>query len=307
MNAPAGCGRKRLGPGNLGQSLMRTVSLWLAAAVCAGCADNGPPESSLQRARKQGVVRLGFANEAPFAYRDPSSGELTGEAPAVAGVIMKALGVRKVEGVLTEFGSLIPGLKAGRFDVIAAGMYITPERCKQVLFSEPSYCVREALVVARGNPRALHGYPDVVRTGAKLGVVAGTVELGYARAAGMQEQNVSVFPDGPSAIEGLRSGRVDAFAATSLTASDLLRKLDDAALELAQPFEQPQREGKAVLGCGAFAFRKGDEAWRDAFDRELATFIGSESHAKLVAEFGFGEPTRVEGTTRSALCAGAGG
>ena len=33
----------------------------------------------------------------------------------------------QVDGVLTEFGSLIPGLQAGRFDIIAAGMFVTPE------------------------------------------------------------------------------------------------------------------------------------------------------------------------------------
>ena len=35
------------------------------------------------------------------------------------------MGINQVEGVLTEFGSLIPGLQARRFDIIAAGMYVT--------------------------------------------------------------------------------------------------------------------------------------------------------------------------------------
>jgi Bacterial extracellular solute-binding proteins, family 3 len=37
-------------------------------------------------------------------------------------------------GVLTKFGALIPGLRAGRFDMIAATMYITPPYRKQVQF-----------------------------------------------------------------------------------------------------------------------------------------------------------------------------
>ena len=32
-------------------------------------------------------------------------------------------------------GFVIPGLNAGRFDLIAAGLFITPERCEQVAFS----------------------------------------------------------------------------------------------------------------------------------------------------------------------------
>ena len=34
------------------------------------------------------------------------------------------IGVKEFDGVLTPFGSLIPGLKAERFDIIAAGLYI---------------------------------------------------------------------------------------------------------------------------------------------------------------------------------------
>ena len=56
------------------------------------------------------------------------------------------LGVKKVDAVLTEWGALIPGLKAGRFDVIAAGMYITPERCKQVAFADPQNQIPDTLL-----------------------------------------------------------------------------------------------------------------------------------------------------------------
>jgi polar amino acid transport system substrate-binding protein len=278
-----------------------SATLAVSLALIAACGGGEPEGNALQRVQRKGVARLGFANEAPFAYRDAKSGELTGEAPAVARRVLAALGVRKVEGVLTEFGALIPGLKAGRFDLIAAGMYVTPERCKQVRFSQPSYCVQEALVVARGNPLALHSYGDVVAKAAALGVVAGTVEVGYARGAGLPDARLSIFPDAPSALEGLQSGRVHAFAATSLTAGDLLRKSASTALELAEPFEAPSVDGKPALGCGAFAFRKGDDALRDAFDRELAALLAAPGHRELVAPFGFTAATAVR-ATREQLC-----
>lgn len=278
-----------------------STALALALACIAACGHRAPEESALQRVQRKGVARLGFANEAPFAYRDARTGELTGEAPAVARHVLQALGVRKVEGVLTEFGSLIPGLKAGRFDLIAAGMYVTPDRCKQVLFSQPSYCVGEALVVAGGNPLKLHSYRDVVAKGATLGVVSGTVEIGYAHGAGLPDERLSIFPDAPSALEGLQSGRVQGFAATALTAGDLLRKSAGAALEMAKPFADPMVDGKPALGCGAFAFRKGDEALRDAFDRALAALLSMPDHGKLVAPFGFGPHTAVR-ASREQLC-----
>src|SRR5690606_4045881 len=127
---------------------------------------------TLERIRAAGVVRVGFANEAPFAYVDTETGRLTGEAPELARLAFRQLGVEELEGVLTEFGSLIPALQAGRFDVIAAGMYITPQRCQEVLFSDPTYAIGEAFIVPAGNPLDLHSYQDLRDTpSATLGVV----------------------------------------------------------------------------------------------------------------------------------------
>src|SRR5690606_12923904 len=125
----------------------------LAAAGVAGLAMTGAAvaQSTLEKAREQGYIRIGFANEAPYGYATPD-GKLTGEAPEVAKAVLAKMGINEVDGVLTEFGSLIPGLKAGRFDIIAAGMFITPARCNEVAFSEPSYGIGQAFLVKEGNP-----------------------------------------------------------------------------------------------------------------------------------------------------------
>src|SRR6218665_3671516 len=93
-------------------------------------------ETTLQRIVRTSEGRIGYANENPFAYTTPD-GVVTGESPEIARKVFATLGVKKVDAVLTEWGALIPGLRAGRFDVIAAGMYVTPGRCKQVAFADP--------------------------------------------------------------------------------------------------------------------------------------------------------------------------
>ncbi|MBV9112171.1 MAG: transporter substrate-binding domain-containing protein, partial [Hyphomicrobiales bacterium] len=75
-------------------------------------------ETTLERAKRQGYIRVGFANEAPYGFATPD-GKLTGESPEVVKAVLKKIGINQVDGVLTEFGSLIPGLQAGRFDIIA--------------------------------------------------------------------------------------------------------------------------------------------------------------------------------------------
>ncbi|WP_420871903.1 transporter substrate-binding domain-containing protein [Cohnella rhizosphaerae] len=138
--------------------------LLLAAVVSAGCGKNGdgnaaPGNASgsaanegtaeqtavvdsktLKAAQEKGYITIGFANEKPYAYKE-ADGTLTGEAVEITKVILKRLGVDEVRGELTEFGSLIGGLQAKRFDMITAGMFINPERCQAVLFANPEYSI----------------------------------------------------------------------------------------------------------------------------------------------------------------------
>lgn len=256
-------------------------------------------ETTLERAKKDGYIRVGFANEAPFAYATPD-GKLTGEAPEIAKVLLKRMGIPEVDGVLTEFGSLIPGLKAHRFDIIAAGMFITPARCKEIAFSEPSYGIGEAILVKKGNPDKIKDLSTFVRNkNLKLAVMAGAVEGGYAKAAGVGLSQMVVLPDQSSMLAAIESGRADGAALTALSIANMAKK--GTGVESTPPFGEVA--GKSVTGHGGFGFRKEDKELLAAFDKEMKSFIGSPEHIALVTPFGFGKgflPTK----TTAELCAG---
>ncbi len=289
----------------------------LSLGVLAACSDSGSDKaapaasapaaaSTLDAAKAAGKIRIGYANEAPFAFMDSKEGKVTGESVEIARVVLKRMGINEVEGVLTEFGSLIPGLQAKRFDIIAAGMYVTPERCQQVAFSDPTYGVGQSFLVKQGNPKNLHSYEDVMKNpDAKLGVVVGAIEAEYASKIKVPPAQVVVFPDAVSALSGVQAGRADAYAATALTVNDLMGKASAASgLEKADPFKDPVIDGKDVRGYGAYAFRSDDKAFADAFNAELAKFIGTEEHQKLVTPFGFTAQELPKGVTAAKLCAG---
>ncbi|EFF74475.1 ectoine/hydroxyectoine ABC transporter substrate-binding protein EhuB [Achromobacter piechaudii] len=297
----------------------KRLLLALGLGVLAACSDSGGDKpassaggassgatSTLEAAKAAGKIRIGYANEAPFAYMDSKEAKVTGESVEIARVVLKRMGINEVEGVLTEFGSLIPGLAAKRFDIIAAGMYVTPERCQQVAFSDPTYGVGEAFLVKEGNPKNLHSYEDVVKNpDAKLGVVVGAIEGGYAEKVKVPSGQVVVFPDAVSALSGVQAGRADAYAATALTINDLMGKTQaGSGLEKADPFTDPVIDGKGVRGYGAYAFRTDDKAFADAFNAELAKYIGTDEHKKLVAPFGFTDQELPQGVTAAKLCAG---
>lgn len=282
--------------------------LALAAVLFVGyrASHHAQGYDTLARIRETGVVRIGYANEAPYGYLDTATGKITGEAPEIAEVILERLGATRIEPVVVEFGALIPGLKARRFDVIAAGMYITPERAREINFSNPTYSIGEAFLVQASNPHALHSFEDITASPtARIGVMGGSVEHGYAKSLGVPEGRIVLFPDYPSALAGLSTGRVEAVAATYLTAQDLLAKAEDENLELADPFTDPVIDGRSVRGYGAFGFRKSDVELLEAFNRELAGFIGTREHLELVAPFGFSEETLPGEVTAAELSEGS--
>lgn len=81
----------------------------------------------------------------------------------VAREIFKRLGVNDIVASISEYGAMIPGLQAGRFDVVTAGLFMKPERCAAVVYSEPVLCDAEAMLVKKGNPKGFKSYEDVAK------------------------------------------------------------------------------------------------------------------------------------------------
>ena len=271
----------------------------MALAATAFTSLPAQAQSTLETAKADGYIRVGFANEAPFGFATPD-GKLTGEAPEVAKAVLAKMGIAQVDGVLTEFGSLIPGLKAGRFDIIAAGMFINPKRCAEINFSEPSYGIGQAMLVQKGNPKGVKDYSSFKdNADLKLAVMAGAVEGGYAKEAGVAEGQIVSLPDQSSLVAAVQSGRADGAALTALSIADMASKAD--GVESTTPFGEVA--GKSVKGHGGFGFRKEDTDLLEAFNAELKTFLGSPEHIALVEPLGFGKDYLPNKTTAE-LCAG---
>ena len=250
---------------------------------------------TLEKIKDSSSVRIGYANETPFAYT-ALDGSVTGESPEIVRKVFERMEIDTIKPVLTEWGSLIPGLRAGRFDLIAAGMYITPERCKQVLFTDPHYQLPDTLLVKTGNPKGLHSYEDIAKSGAKVAIMSGTVNLGYARNSGITDDQILQVPDTTAQLQAVRAGRADAAVGTQLTMKGLADKGGDSVEAIAEFKDDP-----AHTGYGALAFRPEDKDLRDAVNAELKKWLGSEEHLATVGPFGF-DQSNITDKTAAELC-----
>ncbi|GGT54737.1 ectoine/hydroxyectoine ABC transporter substrate-binding protein EhuB [Actinomadura citrea] len=274
------------------RDFLRTAVLLSAAAplAAAGCSTTDPEKEktgggTLQKAKDSGTITVGFANEAPYGYTD-KSGKLTGEAPELARAIFKNLGIDEIKGVQVDFGGLIGGLNAKRFDAIAAGMFITPERCASAAFANPEYVAKSAFMVPEGNPKGLKAAEDPGKKGVKVGVLTGAVEAGYAEKTGVKKGDIKTFADQASAYEGLKAGRIDCIWLTRISLADLLTKHKGEGFEVTDAFT-PVIDGKEQLGAGAFAFRKADTDLVNAWNGELAKLQQGNKLLPILQPFGF--------------------
>ncbi len=253
-------------------------------------------DSKLDQLKAQGFARVAIANEPPYTAVG-ADGKVSGAAPDVAREIFKRLGVPDIVASISEYGAMIPGLQAGRFDAVTAGLFMKPQRCEAVAYSEPILCDAEALLVKKGNPKGFKSYADIAKDStATIGAPGGGTEEKLALEAGVPRERVIVVPDGQSGVKMLQDGRIDAYSLPVLSINDLVKKANDPNLAVVAPVVG------APVYCDGAAFKKSDTALRDAFDVELAKMKKSGEFAKIIEPYGFSAAAAMS-TSRDKLCA----
>jgi len=271
-----------------------TLFIGLAVLLLAACgSDEASSEekgSKLDALKEAGTVTIGFANEKPYAYEE--NGELKGANVDIAKAVFKELGIENMEAKLADFSQLIPGLQAGQFDLITAGMAITPERAEQALFSEPEMKYGEGLIVKAGNPLNLQSYKDIAKNpDVKVVVMEGATEIEFLEKEGVKPEQIITAPDIPATFSAIQSGRADATTGTEMTVKMALESLGSDELEFVETFEQPDIEG--VPSYGASAFHLDDKELRDAYNEKLAELKENGTVAEMLEKNGFSETSNM--------------
>lgn len=245
--------------------------------------------AGIEEIRERGYPRVAIANEIPYGYVD-SSGRARGVGPEVANAVFERMNLRNVQWVVTTFDSLIPGLLAERFDMVAAEMAILPERCRLVDFSHPNSSYGDGLLVPRGNPLGLRGYEDFADPEAgdlRIAIMAGSDDRSTLQALGVPAERMVVIRNNADAITVVRSGEADAYAATAQTARHLAAKSEH--VQVVDDFRDPVINGRLLRAWGAFVFHPETPLLREAFNRELMDFRKTPEWRRILSRHGFTE------------------
>lgn len=247
----------RAGIGAVG--LAATPSLLTA---CGGDDEGG----ALSELREAGVVRMGTPNNMPSS--GIQGGRAVGIFPEMGALVFKELEVPKVEPVDMEFGAQIPSLQAGRIDAGAGGLYVLPERCRAVTFSDPLLGYLEAMAVPRGNPEGIRTYEDVAKKDLRFGVLSATAEIPLGEAAGIEADQFQKYPDLPAMLDALKAGRIDAAAFDSITITYFVNlPANRDRLEATEPYPPKNEQGQRTISFASMGFQKGQEDLAREFNK----------------------------------------
>jgi octopine/nopaline transport system substrate-binding protein len=220
---------------------MNSVKVFGVAAAALLCAFAG---SAQAKDWKTVVIGMEGAYE-PYNLTDPS-GKIVGFEPDLAMDVCARIKV-ECKIIAQDWDGMIPGLKAGKFDVIMDGMSITNDRKKEIDFSTAYADVPAALATAKTSPLAkLAGAGKLInfdkdkaggaaalkalREAIKGKTIGVQVSTTHATFAGNHLKDVATIKEYKTTDErdlDLKSGRIDAVLDDQTAIAAMLSK-DDA-------------------------------------------------------------------------------
>lgn len=263
--------------------LKRLCITTVAAGLLAGLSFGSNADSLTDRTAAGEPIRLGFATAIPWAYPGNNS-EPLGFVNALTLVVLEEMGITKYETSVNEWAGLIPGLQADRYDIITGGMYILKSRCENINFTDPIGLFGDAFLVPTGNPKGIHTYQDIIRTGAKLVTGAGFNTVEAAKKEGVPEDQMMLVAGEVEILAAMKAGRADAGVQTFFGAKEHVDK-SDGQFEVTDPGKLPQWTQNWV-GIG---MRKSDTDFLAAFNAAMAKVIGGDKWMTAVSPYGYTE------------------
>ncbi|PVH27308.1 transporter substrate-binding domain-containing protein [Pararhodobacter oceanensis] len=277
------------------KSLATLISAGTVLAVSTVSALAGPLADRIEAGEP---IRIGFSNIPVFGYPD-ENGEPKGFANEIALGILAEMGLTNVEGIVTDWGGLIPGLMANRYDIITGGQYILGARCENVSFSEPIAQTGDAFLVPAGNPQNLTNYQDILNNPETiLAMYAGGNHVDAARREGLGDAQMMQLPGPSEALAALRAGRADAAALTSFEAFYMADR-SDGLFVATDPAALPEW----TLNWVGIGFRDADADFLAQFNAAHARYMGSDEMMAAMQQYGYVDANLPGDTTTEWACA----
>ena len=201
---------------------------------------------------------------APFNFYNDKQ-ELSGFDVEIGNALCQAAELT-CEWTAQEWGGIIPGLVAEKYDAIIASMSITEERKAEVDFTIPYYKSPARFVTATENIPAIQGELKDALADKTIGVQANTIMDRYITDNYADVADIRRYDTQEEANLDLLSSRVDFVFGEAFTMLEFLETDDGQLFAFVGPvISDPKWFGEGI----GIAVRKGDDALREKLNAAI--------------------------------------
>lgn len=248
---------------NTKKIIAAATAILATLSLASGCGSSNASSESK-------VLTVGTdATFQPFEYQ--SNGKYKGFDIDLVEAVAKEAGYDKVEWSNTAFKGLIPGLTSMKYDMVASAIYITPERMKQIIFSDTYYPGGLSIMVPAGNT-SIRNSKDLA--GKSVAVQTGTKSVEWLKENVPSAKVVEVESNNEMFLQA-SSGKADA-AVTGKPAALSYAKTDSKVKVIDKTLTTEEY---------GFGFRKSDTALRDRINKALKTVKSNGTYKKIEQKY----------------------
>lgn len=221
---------------------------------------------TLSKIMREKVLRVGYIEYPPTAFRDPQSGVMRGHFVDTLAEILRQLDPAiRIEYEETTWADFMAALYAGRIDLSIAGTFTTIPRSRAVAFTRPLVYLGRGAIVRKGDDRFS---PDrspkqFDSPSIRVGVVAGEGSHEFVKANFANQDNVTVFSgsDLSQCLAAVSAGQVDVGMSDAMETQKYVKAHADVVdLYADHPYN---------LTPIAWAVRQDDLAWKEFLDNAI--------------------------------------
>jgi polar amino acid transport system substrate-binding protein len=258
------------------------AALISVAAHAADCVTKVPADALLE----PGKVLVSINPVSPPMQYVDSDGTLKGMRVDLGDAIIKRLCLASEHIRVDDFGTMIPGLQAGRWDIINTGVFFTEARAKVIYMVRYEY-EAISIVTRPGEADKIKSIDDL--SGKTVGVDIGGYEENKLKehdaalkAKGLPGINIQIFNDTNITYQALRASQVDAVFTIDAVSKEYADRgiaavavhgLDPSPVAicfrnkaLAQAFADVLTQMRADGSYQALFDKYGKKQWTDPFD-----------------------------------------
>jgi His/Glu/Gln/Arg/opine family amino acid ABC transporter permease subunit len=220
--------------------ILSSISLYLKPTTHAA------EDKQWEKIKKRGELRVGLsADYAPYEFEHNVNGktQYAGIDIELAKKIAKDNNL-KLKIVNMQFDSLLGAIKTGKIDLIISGMTPTPEREKEVDFSNPYMTVTQKMIIKKANEDKLKTLDDF--TNKRIGVQKQTQQETIANEE-INNAQVQSLTRVPEVIMSLKSGKVDGMVIEGPVAEAYLKQNPDLKFANGVKFKEGEKQTAIAL------------------------------------------------------------